>query len=628
MFRGFRGQFVAIFLTAVVALALTASPGRVDAYATEVVNATPKPEYNALTRLAMTALRTQQGECFPWMRRVVQAATGIVVGTDYRLGYLNAGLTEVPLAQARNGDIIQVANDANTVPTADYAGLHTAFILEPEGGGNFRVVDANSNYDGIVRVRTGYNPAERAAAYPGLSFHIYRLPGSTPGGAVITPPASLVNTPGILPIGSAAEIAADGDCLRVRSIAGLSGAVMGCLPTGARVTVTQPGPDVDGYHWVTITNGVITGWASERYLRAASGPGPAIPQTVSNPTPPSARGRIVSGVIPTTGMGLVVWGGGTEAQLLAASGCPADTASFWATSAGNWVQLLPGVSVPVVNAAWHTAFPGDIPANLALMASCRPETGLSAAPFPGFPSAATSGAQTLAAVPTPAPRPATSSAVATSAGSSSAGSTYTVVPGDSLYAIADRLSGPGTSTSAFLAALYAANGLSETSVITAGQSLRLPTGTIAPAPAPSAPAASRTPSTSGSTYTVAPGDTLSSIAEQFHGASVSFGIYLDLLRFANGLTDASSIMVGQVLRLPGATGSAPASSAPASTARAVAPGSPSTYTVSPGDTLSSIAEQFHAAGTPLGTYLDMLCAINGMTQDSPILVGKVLTLPR
>lgn len=134
----------------------------------------------AVTQWATSAVGQQQGECFPWLRRVVKAATEIQIGDDYRLGYLKAVAVEVSAQAARSGDIIQVANDADTHPFADYPGLHAALVLDNLGGGRFRVVDSNSNFDGIVRIRDYYDPGAAAARYPGLSFRIYRLPERPP----------------------------------------------------------------------------------------------------------------------------------------------------------------------------------------------------------------------------------------------------------------------------------------------------------------------------------------------------------------------------------------------------------------------------------------------------------------
>lgn len=85
-----------------------------------------------------------------------------------------------------------------------------------------------------------------------------------------------------------------------------------------------------------------------------------------------ATGRITAGGVPTSGgFGLIVFGGGTGAQLLAASGCPAASAAFWVAEGGDFVTYVPGSTIGAVNAAWEARFPGGIPAGTALMGRCR-----------------------------------------------------------------------------------------------------------------------------------------------------------------------------------------------------------------------------------------------------------------
>lgn len=79
----------------------------------------------------------------------------------------------------------------------------------------------------------------------------------------------------------------------------------------------------------------------------------------------------LSGSIPADGgFGLVVFAGGTNDDLLEASGCPEATATFWATDDGEFVTFIPGAAVSAVNTAWNSLFPGQIPANTALIGRC------------------------------------------------------------------------------------------------------------------------------------------------------------------------------------------------------------------------------------------------------------------
>ncbi|MBX7111770.1 MAG: IPT/TIG domain-containing protein [Dehalococcoidia bacterium] len=81
---------------------------------------------------------------------------------------------------------------------------------------------------------------------------------------------------------------------------------------------------------------------------------------------------ILHGSIPKDGgYGLFVFGGGTNNDLVAASGCPKATATFWATNAtGQFVTFIPGTAVQAVNDAWNRLFPDGIPYNTALIGRC------------------------------------------------------------------------------------------------------------------------------------------------------------------------------------------------------------------------------------------------------------------
>lgn len=84
-----------------------------------------------------------------------------------------------------------------------------------------------------------------------------------------------------------------------------------------------------------------------------------------------APGTIISGSIPIAGgFGLFVFGGGTNQQLLTASGCPQATATFFSTNAGAFVVYIPGTGVQAVNAAWNALYANGVPATTALIGKC------------------------------------------------------------------------------------------------------------------------------------------------------------------------------------------------------------------------------------------------------------------
>src|SRR6476619_5522123 len=103
---------------------------------------------------------------------------------------------------------------------------------------------------------------------------------------------------------------------------------------------------------------------------------------------------------------------------------------------------------------------------------------------------------------------------------------YTVQPGDNLSGIALRY---GVTVDA----IVAANNLPNRSTIYAGQSLVIP----------SASAPANPPQATGSNYTVQPNDSLTSVAAKF-------GVSLQALANANGLSTSSYLYVGQVLAIP------------------------------------------------------------------------------
>ncbi|KQR16371.1 LysM peptidoglycan-binding domain-containing protein [Cellulomonas sp. Leaf334] len=112
--------------------------------------------------------------------------------------------------------------------------------------------------------------------------------------------------------------------------------------------------------------------------------------------------------------------------------------------------------------------------------------------------------------------------------------TYTVVPGDTVSAIAAK---HGTT----VATVVAANGLDSRAFIRIGQKLSIPgsggSATAAPAPAAAAQAAGSV------SHTVRSGDTVTAIAAK-HGATVAAVVA------ANGLDSRAMIRIGQTLTVP------------------------------------------------------------------------------
>lgn len=372
---------------------------------TRSANATA--DYGPLITTALKYEGQRGGECYMFMQKVVKEVTGRLISGDYRQSYIDAGATEVPLAEAQSGDIIQLANDKNTAADANYPGLHTAFIMDVLGDGKFKVIDSNYLFDHVVRVHDDYAPLESAKRYTNISVHVWRVPpgkvapdatpaaastlAGTPGATAVlagtpeaSPTAAALATPEETPAvrvepldpGTTAVIAADGDCLRLRDEAGLSGDQVGCPPTGAMVRVLEGTEESYGYRWQLVQSGALVAWAADMYLAPAGNtvqaaavaagaevqpePEPVVPAIVSGEAPPLAGGYA-----------LFVFSGGTYEDLLTASGCSEGTATFWATSPGGEILwYIPAVTVAAVNVAWDGLFGGTIPQGAALMGRC------------------------------------------------------------------------------------------------------------------------------------------------------------------------------------------------------------------------------------------------------------------
>src|ERR1039458_5003373 len=105
---------------------------------------------------------------------------------------------------------------------------------------------------------------------------------------------------------------------------------------------------------------------------------------------------------------------------------------------------------------------------------------------------------------------------------------------------------------------------------------------------------------SASTVSVAPGETLLGIADEY-------GTTVAALEAANNLTDPNTIVAGSVLEVPGASS-------------VVAAAPKNTVVVEPGQTISSIAAQYR-------TTVSALAATNHLADPNHVVIGSVLQVP-
>ncbi|MDQ1598171.1 MAG: hypothetical protein QOI70_1595, partial [Microbacteriaceae bacterium] len=129
-----------------------------------------------------------------------------------------------------------------------------------------------------------------------------------------------------------------------------------------------------------------------------------------------------------------------------------------------------------------------------------------------------------------------------------------------------------------------------------------------PAAAPVSEAATAVAATAPATYTVAAGDTVSSIAGRFGLATAS-------VLALNGLGWKSLIFAGQQLKLT-SSGAIPVVSAP----RSPAPSATTRYSIQKGDTIGGIAAKF-------GLSTQTLLSANGLGWSSIIYPGHTLAIP-
>ena len=184
--------------------------------------------------------------------------------------------------------------------------------------------------------------------------------------------------------------------------------------------------------------------------------------------------------------------------------------------------------------------------------------------------------------------------------------TYTVQAGDTLYGIARR-SGMSLNT------LLSLNGLSQSSVIRPGQTLKLSGASNATVASPVSYKSTASSASTSGTYTVKAGDTLYRIA-------YNHGISLTTLLSINGLSETSTILPGQQLVVSGSAKTTATTTTTTSAKTVSYSTGASTHTVKAGDTLFRIAKNN-------GLTLTELKALNGLTSNN-IRVGQVLKVSK
>lgn len=164
--------------------------------------------------------------------------------------------------------------------------------------------------------------------------------------------------------------------------------------------------------------------------------------------------------------------------------------------------------------------------------------------------------------------------------------THTVAWGDTLGTIAFEYS-------TTVSHISAANGIANPNRIYPGQVLLIPTGSVT------------APSANPRTHTVRAGESLATIASRY-------GVSVEQIREANGITNANLIFVGSTLAID--TPVEVASFDPEISA------SPVSHVVEAGDSLGAIASRYNVS-------LDQIIAQNGIANPNLITIGQLIELP-
>ncbi|MEX2228615.1 MAG: D-alanyl-D-alanine carboxypeptidase family protein [Dehalococcoidia bacterium] len=193
---------------------------------------------------------------------------------------------------------------------------------------------------------------------------------AAPAPIVITGVLALRDQP--LTPGTRAIVQADGSCLRLRDGAGTNATVLTCLAEGTSVLVMPSVEADDNYRWQFVLAGSLLGWVADEFLiaegeRAACG----APNAATAAVRPG-----ISGELPATGVGAVLWGGGTTNGVVTQAllrGCHAN--SIWAQREATGALVGYLTRVPSwVNRDWQAQYGGGIPPGTILFVVCGEPT--------------------------------------------------------------------------------------------------------------------------------------------------------------------------------------------------------------------------------------------------------------
>lgn len=170
-----------------------------------------------------------------------------------------AAPASLPAATPQGGPPASPTRDRLVVP------LRPGVLARVTGGGCLNAREAPSTSATIQRciddgsfVKLVEGPVQSA----GRTW--WRLEGS--GWAAEEFLTGIAPPPAALTLGGAATVdAGQNDCLNVRAEPSMAGAVIGCLPSGARVTLSDGPKEADSKSWWQLEG---KGWAAAEYLRA------------------------------------------------------------------------------------------------------------------------------------------------------------------------------------------------------------------------------------------------------------------------------------------------------------------------------------------------------------------------